>query len=282
MLKKLLKHEFRATARIFAPLFGAALALSGAAWIVVRLGGILVLPGGVGIGSPVFGLVSGILMLLSILALFVLMASAALVTVQRFYKNLLGDEGYLMFALPATPGQHIAAKLIVGTAWSAAGFVLAAVVLIVLPLSVPGAAQYGLTLQNLLASCRRVLGAPFGAFLAVFFFVFLIGMTNSYLLAYLSMAIGSRRQEARLRASIAAYVILNAALMVLFALCMFASGAIAAALGILQTAQAFFENLPPFTVLCISLGVSSCVLLAGDVIYFFATRRILTKQLNLA
>lgn len=288
MLKKLLKHEFRATARIFAPLLGAALILSGATWIVVRLGGILILSGGtdivsiVPIGSPIFGLFSGILMLLSILALFALMVAAVLVTVQRFYKNLLGDEGYLMFSLPVTPGQHIAAKLIVGTVWSAAALLLMLGILTVLILSVPGAASYGLTFANLLAACRRTLGVPLGAFFGVSFCTFLAGITNSYLLAYLSMSIGSRRQESRLFASVAAYVVLNAALMVLYLIVMAVSGAVTASLGILQTAQAFVDSLPPFTVACIFMGVSSGVLLAGDVIYFFITRALLTKKLNLA
>lgn len=282
MLKKLLKHEFHATARIFAPLLGAALILSGATWIVVRLGGILVLPGGAGTGSPIFGLFSGILMLLTILALFALMVSTVLVTVQRFYKNLLGDEGYLMFSLPVTPGQHIAAKLIAGTAWSVAALLLLLVILTVLILSVPGAAGYGLTFANLLAVCRRILGVPLGALFGVVLCTFLIGMTNSYLLAYLSMAIGSRRQESRLFASIAVYVVLNAALMVLYLIFMAVFGAITVSLGVLQTAQAYVNSLPPFTAACIFMGTSSCVLLIGDVIYFFVTRALLTKQLNLA
>lgn len=282
MLKKLLKHEFRATARIFAPVFGAALILSGVTWIVVRLGGILVLPGGTGIGSPIFGLFSGILMLLSTLALFALMVSAVLVTVQRFYKNLLGDEGYLMFSLPVTPGQHIAAKLITGTVWSAAALLLTLGILTVLILSVPGAASYGLTFANLLTACRRTLGVPLGAFFTVSFCTFLVGTTNSYLLAYLSMAIGSRRQESRLFASIAAYVVLNAALMVLYLIVTAVSGEITASLGVLQTVQAFVNSLPSFAVMCIFMGASSCVLLIGNVIYFFVTRALLTKQLNLA
>ena len=288
MLKKLLKHEFRATARIFTPLFGAALILSGATWIVVRLGGILILSGGTGIfsivpiGSPIFGLFSGILMLLTILALFALMVAAVLVTVQRFYKNLLGDEGYLMFSLPVTPGQHIAAKLIVGATWSMAAMLLMVGILTVLILSVPGAAGYGLTFANLLAACRRTLGVPLGTVCAVFFCTFLAGITNSYLLAYLSMAIGSRKQESHLFASIAAYVILNAALMILYLVFMAVSGAITASLGVLQTAQAFVNSLPPFTVACVFMGASSCVLLIGDVVYFLVTRALLTKQLNLA
>ena len=36
---------------------------------------------------------------------------------QRFYKNLLGDEGYIMFTLPASVHQHVWSKLIVSAVW---------------------------------------------------------------------------------------------------------------------------------------------------------------------
>ena len=43
--------------------------------------------------------------------LFVAMAVLALIFVcERFYKGLLGDEGYLMLTLPASAGAHIASK----------------------------------------------------------------------------------------------------------------------------------------------------------------------------
>jgi len=39
------------------------------------------------------------------------------VLIQRFYKNLLGDEGYLMFTLPAETWKHIISKLIAAMVW---------------------------------------------------------------------------------------------------------------------------------------------------------------------
>ena len=102
MLAKLIKHEFKATARIFLPILGTVLVLTGAAALTVKLGGILVLPGGTGWGGPVLGLASGLLCLLTFIAMMAMMTAAVVVTIQRFYKNLLGDEGYLMFTLPVT------------------------------------------------------------------------------------------------------------------------------------------------------------------------------------
>ena len=125
MLAKLIKHEFKATACIFLPILGTVLVLTGAAALTVKLGGILVLPGGTGWGGPVLGLASGLLCLLTFIAMMAMMTAAVVVTIQRFYKNLLGDEGYLMFTLPVTPAQHITAKLAVGTVWTLLSLALA-------------------------------------------------------------------------------------------------------------------------------------------------------------
>ena len=38
-------------------------------------------------------------------------------TVQRFYKNLLGREGYLMHTLPVTETQLILSKLLTSMVW---------------------------------------------------------------------------------------------------------------------------------------------------------------------
>ena len=55
---------------------------------------------------------------------------------QRFYKNLLGDEGYLMFTLPASVSQHITAKLVVAVLLDVLS--VAAAILAVLALALDG------------------------------------------------------------------------------------------------------------------------------------------------
>ena len=152
MLAKLIKHEFKATARIFLPILGTVLVLTGAAALTVKLGGILVLPGGTGWGGPVLGLASGLLCLLTFIAMMAMMTAAVVVTIQRFYKNLLGDEGYLMFTLPVTPAQHITAKLAVGTVWTLLSLALAVLAAAALIFSIPGAAENGMTLARFSAS----------------------------------------------------------------------------------------------------------------------------------
>ncbi len=278
MLKNLIKHEFRATARILVPLFGVALVLSSLSWLVVRLGGILVLPGGTGLGSPIFGVVAGILVLITVFALFALMVSAAIITIQRFYKNLLGDEGYLMFTLPVTPGQHILAKLIAGLAWSAAALVFVWSAFIAMATAIPG----GLTLSQLMAIIDRTFEIPAGVLFTRTLPLFLIGASNSYLLAYLSMAIGSQRQGSRLFASFAAYAVLNIILMILSIVGIFLLACVISMLGLAPKLVRLINSLSAVQVLDLTQGVLTCVFLIGDAVYFFLTRAILTRRLNLA
>lgn len=102
MLGKLLHYELEATGRTFLPLFGGILVVSAinALFLAWRL------PVGVGIGTLV------------LVSLYVaLMVVFAVITVTRFYKNLLGDEGYLMNTLPVKPEQLILSKLLVSLLW---------------------------------------------------------------------------------------------------------------------------------------------------------------------
>ncbi len=102
MLGKLLKYEFKATSRTFLPIYGAL--------ILVALGNRLFRMGNINLG---FGLTTAILV-----GLFVALGVLTLmVTIQRFNKNLLGDEGYLMFTLPVEPNQLIFSKLITTVIW---------------------------------------------------------------------------------------------------------------------------------------------------------------------
>lgn len=110
MLGRLIKHEFRATGRRMLPALGVLALLGLLANLSIRI-----LDSGFG-GTPL-----RILLILFIIAFFVGMIAAwimALVLmIIRFYRNLLGDEGYLMFTLPTDAHALIWSKLIVSTVW---------------------------------------------------------------------------------------------------------------------------------------------------------------------
>lgn len=103
MLSKLLKYEFKATGRIYGGLYLAILAAA------ALLGAFFRFPALV---SP-FAVVTTVYLMLCV-AIAVI---TALTIIQRFTRNLLGREGYLMHTLPVTPAQLILSKLISSMVW---------------------------------------------------------------------------------------------------------------------------------------------------------------------
>lgn len=112
MLRKLLKHEFRATGRIMLPLFGILLLASVGANLSIR--------GLADSDNTLLRTLGVILIMLFIIAIAAVGIISFVLMINRFYKNLLQDEGYVMMTLPVSIHQQIWSKLIVSTVWFAA------------------------------------------------------------------------------------------------------------------------------------------------------------------
>ena len=123
MLGKLIKHEFRATARIMLPVMGALLALALLANLSIR--------GLIGGASDVLFLRIVFILIVVFFGIGIVVTAvmAIVIMVSRFYRNLLKDEGYLMFTLPVSVHELIWSKLIVSTVWFLAAALLIFLVL---------------------------------------------------------------------------------------------------------------------------------------------------------
>ena len=110
MLGKLLKYDFRSMWKQFSVIWPAAL-------ILAFLNRFTMFgmdnPGGSAFGEWMgvisMGLFGGVC--------FTMVILSAVFVLTRFYKGLLGDEGYIMFTLPASVHQHVWSKLIVSAVW---------------------------------------------------------------------------------------------------------------------------------------------------------------------
>lgn len=116
MLGTLIKYEFKAVGRLLLPLYGA--------WLIAAVMlGLSIGNSGPSGESTLFIVISGILYGTFAMVAVVL---TCILLIQRFYKNLLGNEGYLMFALPVSTAQHMINKVISGAVWGTAGIIVAA------------------------------------------------------------------------------------------------------------------------------------------------------------
>ena len=106
MLGKLIKHEFRATGRLMAPLFGALVLLA----LVVRANDLVFQH--VESYSAFLNVLNTLLIIAYVLALFGVMVFSTVLMIKRFHQNFLTDEGYLMFTLPTSVHSLLWSKLI--------------------------------------------------------------------------------------------------------------------------------------------------------------------------
>lgn len=264
MLTKLLKYEFRATARLFLPLYVVLLVFA----LINRFINFEKL---VAIDAQVFGF--GVLELFGFLArllYFVLVVGILVMTLlillQRFYKSLLGDEGYLMFTLPVRPWQHIVSKLIAAAVWvTASGLVTAGSIMIL-----TARADMGKVLQEIVSAFGNAFGvAGFfvfpGALLAV--------MASGILMIYAATALGHISPRHKILASLAWYAALGFASTTLLSI-------------FLTRIRAPLQEITGVVNdgMSINLGMVWYVLLPAvvlGVIYFVLTDYILERRLNL-
>lgn len=110
MFGKLIKHEFRASARIMLPIMLAVFVLalfSGVGLIVLET------PSAPNVLNLLFSLVLGVFFI----SLFAICVVALVMMVQRFHQSLLSDEGYFSMCLPVSVDEHILSKLLVAVIW---------------------------------------------------------------------------------------------------------------------------------------------------------------------
>ena len=123
MLGKLMKHELRATSRTMLPLLLLTLLLS----IFLRIA-MAVMPR---TDAPIVGVLYGLLITAFVLAIIGTAVFSVVLMVARFHKNLMTDEGYLMFTLPVSVHQLLWSKLLVSMLWFVAVFFVDALAILV-------------------------------------------------------------------------------------------------------------------------------------------------------
>ncbi len=202
MLSKLFKYEVKAVGRIMLPLYGAsflsALVLGAMAFFNEQAAGMDV---------PVATL--AILYTLIHLAIVIM---TGVLSVTRFYNNLLGTEGYLMFSLPVGTPALIATKMLSAVFWSFMSGVAGVLSALVFGLT------YGLPhlnaeaieqLRSLLSEILQRLRLEHIQEIGVFFLILLTGIfAVAGILAriYAALAIGHQWSSHRILGAVLAFI----------------------------------------------------------------------------
>lgn len=286
MYRKLCKYEFKSIARTLLPIYLAVIAVSiiNAFSETVSSGSLMSGSSFLGTGS-LFSNILGLFQAVAALAYFgVLVALFVLTTVviiQRFYKGLLCDEGYLMFTLPVKTWHLVASKATVAFVMSVLSGITAMISILILGLGAT-ADPLGL-LANLFdfqgwARVLHQLNIQYPAWpLYVIEFIVMCILTALAALfhVYVSMAIGHLARKHRVMMSVVAYIIISMALSFISGFVLILVGASNLYIG------AWLAQLSPTAnmhVLLIGMILWNFIEL---VVFAIGTERILSKKLNL-
>ncbi len=220
----------------------------------------------------------GVLVLTAfILAIMAVCIIAFLLMIQRFYKNLLQDEGYVMMTLPVSIHQQVWSKLLVSMVWYIATAVVICCAFFILVFNVDFVAECFRVLEWLLEDyyiteeVQQVL-----AMMGELLLLFLAGTIGSCLTIYASMAIGHSFPNHKVVWSIGIYFGIQFAMQFVSSIFMI-----------------IFYNVDPFNFFCMANQGESLlfvhVMLLGtflgqvvlDMVFYFLTTYFMSKRLNL-
>jgi len=211
MLRTLFKHEMRATAKTFMWFY--------IAFIVIAVVNAIINPMAMGsfnytaesgqemmASAPAHfmpGAVQGIFMVLYSLSIGVIAILTLVIVILRFFRNLLGDEGYLMMTLPVTREQHILSKLFAAMVWTICTTVLIFLSFLMMLGSAGVLGDITKALQEFAAQ-----GAPVDRWIIQIIVLMLIGCVSNILMLYAAMGVGPNLLKNRVGGSILAFIII--------------------------------------------------------------------------
>lgn len=253
---KLLKYEWKACARACLPFYGAII-------LVALINHLLYSEA---VPDLLFGIPAAIMSMLYAVIFAAVFVATAVILVQRFYKSLLGGEGYLMFTLPVSVTQHIFSKAIIAVAMCFLSCLVAFLSILLLSHGINPAAFSFFDLAAVPYVLEGLLWLVLCAFAAVLFI-------------YLCIALGHLAKKHRLLMAFVWYFVLSTAVQIIGMLVLMAGGnAITESMA--RSIVLFWKSMGSgavhFAVLMLCL-----VSAAAGAVCFAGTRYILTHKLNL-
>jgi hypothetical protein len=257
MLSKLLKYEFKATGRVILPLFGALLLLSVISRLFISLR----------FEAPmVIGIALTVIMIISIFVI------TFIITLQRFYKNLLTNEGYLMFTLPVSADQLIWSKLIAAFVWNLVSILVVGLAIVIMAVT---EFRFSDIIREIVRFLQEVhiAGVQLGVYILEFILASVASLLSSILFFYGCMSCSLLFNKNRVLFSFVAFLVFYTVGQILSAIVV----SIVMATGLPD----FFAHMNPYAVIhTAQLGVLALNVLIGAFFYFLS-RYMLKNKLNL-
>ena len=284
MLKKLCKYEFRSIGRTLIPIYIAVIAVS---IITSFTMGINIeynrnynniLDGGVNLVYQLQGIFTVVMSLAYFAVMVALFVLTFVIILQRFYKGLLCDEGYLMFTLPVKPWQLITSKGITAFVISILSGIVSCISIFIMMI---GVAEDRWTLLAQMFSFKNwsmffirlnEVVPMWGIYLFEFIILVIVSSLASLYQVYASMAIGHLAKKNRILMSVVAYIVISMILSFIGGIFGVFSAFTMQNLIYINAGEAFLHALLIFSII---------ISIIEFVVFFVITERILSKKLNL-
>lgn len=288
MLKKLMKHDFRALSRTLFPLqigiLGGGMVATLLTALTIRLGQNSANTGG---SALLRQLIMGVSATASVLIGVAIMASALvtlLLICYHFYRSFLANEGYLTFTLPVSTSKLIWSKLLTGMLWTLINGVVIMVTLLVF--SVFGTTTdsfanmevlhaFRLFFTEVLPQAAAYINVPLMAVEVVVIGV--LALAAQMLQIYFAIVVGGQvAKKHRILAAIGMYLLINMGVGIIstsfMSLMAFGEGVASMALETVQDVSRFMTSV---------FGWYGVLFAGLAVLFFFLIRSIFKKNLNL-
>lgn len=195
MLRKLLKYEFKATGRLIGVIYLAVLVAAIVTGIIGRFSDAT-------IDNPIAFMIFVAIYVILIVALIVI---TVLMIIERFYKNMLTGEGYLMHTLPVPTWMHVASKTISAFVWEIVA--IAVLILSLVLCFVSGGIWKEIFSVVYLDEMLEALAQHRGLILLTVVATF-VQLIRIILMFYASMAIGGSSTRHKIAFSVLAFILI--------------------------------------------------------------------------
>lgn len=265
MLRKLLKYELKATGRLFLPVYVAMIVLAGITRLFVELN----------LFQNRLAFLPGIAIFLYVMLICAAFVLTFVVMIQRFYKNLLGDEGYLMFTLPVKPGKLIVSKMLTSFLWMAASVAVTLLTVFLLAVDQNTFANMGSFFSALGAMFQDAEGQQMAVLVVEGILLFIGGVFTSILVIYASISLGHLLRSHRVLGAFGAYLVLTVVMQIIITL--------VTAIPVVQSIPDGFPS--SGDMLGWTIGIIMPMYLFMEILFgvgfFFLTKYVFARRLNL-
>lgn len=280
MTGKLIKYEIKSSIRLIGILWAALITASILAGISVGIVQDAIPEDGLELARVLFSAIPPILYGAIFMAVIVV---TVLIIVMRFYRGLLGDEGYLMHTLPVKVWQLITAKGAV-----AGGIVTISCLLAVLSIMILIGFTGGFgDMMDVLSEMFRVMGEEPQTIILLLeiVIVMIASVLKSVYQIYAAMAIGQLAGKFRLLTSLGAYVGISIALTIIAAVLVAVGNAVGLDIWLTELITDYTMNLErpdrAFGLGHMGMAVAFVLTALQLAVFHIIAERILTKKLNL-